>query len=76
MAAGTVFGKDVTEAMDSPAIDISEADMAAAADKAKAATIAALKRKLISAQKQAVLGRGVVYCNPIVATTGRLPSAC
>jgi hypothetical protein len=36
---------------------MSDAETAAAADKAKAATMAALKRKLITAQNHAVIGR-------------------
>jgi len=57
MVSASSLERDTEEGIDSPAIDISDAVTAAAADKAKAAMIAALRRKLIFTQKHAVLGR-------------------
>ncbi|MES2159395.1 MAG: hypothetical protein V4512_16495 [Pseudomonadota bacterium] len=57
MVSAVSLGREAADGIVSPAIDMSEAETAAAADKVNAAKMAAFRRKLIITQKHAVLGR-------------------
>src|SRR3546814_618470 len=78
--AGAAFssllpGRERTDGAASEALDMSAAVTAAVAERENAAMIAAFRRKLITTQNRAVLGRKRQK-TPRTPTSGRPPSAC